>query len=164
MLILVDTREQRPYDFLSQAGDIETAKATLPLGDYSLEGFTHKVALERKSLPDLVMCLGVERERFAREMLKASALESFAVVIEATWQQLLDGKYRSNLNPASAVASIQAFMSRYRVPFFFTGTRENGEAFVAGYLRQYIRGKRHEYDAIIKAINNGKAKAQRQAS
>lgn len=161
MVVLVDTREQRGYDFLSQAGDVETKKATLPIGDYSILGFENKVAIERKSLADLIMCLGTERERFAREMLKASALESFAVVVEANWQQILDGKYRSNLNPASAVASIQAFMSRYRVPFFFTGNRENGEAFVAGYLRQYIKGKRHEYDAIIKAINEGKAEALR---
>ena len=161
MRVLIDSREKKAYDFLTQSGDIEIIRGTLAVGDYSLEGFQDKVAVERKSLADLVMCLGTERARFAREMQRAAALESFAVVVEATWQDLAEGRYRSGLHPASAAASVLAFMARYRVPFFFTGNRQNGEAATAGFLRQYLRGKRSEYEAIIKAI--GEAKARRNA-
>ena len=85
MKIIIDTREQRPFDFLSQNGDIEVVKGTLSLGDYSLAGLTDRVAVERKSLADLVMCLGTERERFQRELMRAAALEAFCVVVEASW-------------------------------------------------------------------------------
>ena len=161
MRIKVDSREQKAYDFLSQAGDIEVTVGTLNVGDYSIEGLEDVVALERKSLPDLIMCLGTERARFEREMLRARGMESFAVVVEANWQDMLDGKYRSAMHPAAAAASIQAFSSRYRIPFFFTGSRKNGEAFVAGYLRQFLRGKQHEYEAISKAVGSGPPSAPR---
>ena len=54
MKIIIDSREQRPFDFLSQNGDIETERGTLDTGDYSVAGLESRVAVERKSLADLV--------------------------------------------------------------------------------------------------------------
>ena len=152
MKIVIDRREQRPFDFLSQAPDIETERGTLALGDYSIAGLTDRVAVERKSLADLVACLGVERERFQRELMRAAALEAFAVVVEANWQDLATGKYRSRLTPASGMASVLAFMARHRVPFLFAGNRPLAEAVTAGFLRQYLRGKEHELKAVGAAV------------
>lgn len=152
MRIVIDTREKAPFSFLSQNGDIETERGTLALGDYSLAGLTDRVAVERKSLADLVACLGVERERFQREMMRAAALEAFAVVVEASWQELAAGKYRSKLSPASGMASVLSFMARHRVPFLFAGNRANAEAVTAGFLRQYLKGKAHEVKAIQEAV------------
>ena len=73
MKIIIDTREQRPFAFLGQNGDIETERGTLSLGDYSLAGLTDRVAVERKSLADLVTGLGKERERFQRELMSGRA-------------------------------------------------------------------------------------------
>ena len=152
MKIIIDTREQRPFDFLSQNGDIEVVKGTLSLGDYSLAGLESFVAVERKSLADLVMCLGTERERFHRELMRAAALEAFCVVVEASWQELAAGKYRSKLSPASGMASVLAFMARHRIPFLFAGNRANAEAVTAGFLRQYVKGKVHEVKAVQEAV------------
>ena len=152
MKIIIDTREQRPFAFLGQNGDIETERGTLSLGDYSLAGLTDRVAVERKSLADLVMCLGKERERFQRELMRAAALEAFCVVVEASWQDLAAGRYRSKLSPASGMASVLACMARHRVPFLFAGTRENAEAVTVGFLRQYLRGKEHELRAVQEAV------------
>lgn len=152
MKIIVDTREQRPFTFLSQNGDIETERGTLTLGDYSLAGLESCVAVERKSLADLVMCLGTERERFQRELMRAAALEAFCVVVEATWQDLAAGKYRSKLSPASGMASVLSFMARHRIPFLFAGSRANAEAVTAGFLRQYVKGKAHELKAVQEAV------------
>ena len=93
MKIIIDTREQRPFEFLGQNGDITTERGTLALRDYSLAGLTDRVAVERKSLADLVMCLGEGRrgERFQRELMRAAALEAFAVVVESSWQDLAAG-------------------------------------------------------------------------
>ena len=152
MKIIIDTREQRQFAVLGQNGDIETERGTLSLGDYSLAGLTDRVAVERKSLADLVMCLGTERERFQRELMRAAALEAFCVVVEASWQELAAGKYRSKLSPASGMASVLAFMARHRIPFLFAGNRANAEAVTAGFLRQYVKGKVHELKAVQEAV------------
>lgn len=152
MKIVIDTREQHPFGFLSQNGDVETVRGTLTLGDYSLAGLEHLVSVERKSLSDLVMCLGVERERFQRELMRAAALEAFCVVIEASWQDLAEGRYRSRLSPAAGMASVLAFTARHRIPFFFAGNRTCAEAVTAGFLRQYVKDKQHELKAVQKAI------------
>ena len=153
MKIIIDTREQRPFAFLGQNGDVTTERGTLSLGDYSLAGLTDRVAVERKSLADLVMCLGKERERFQRELMRAAVLEAFAVVVEASWQDLAAGKYRSKLSPGAGMASVLSFMARHRVPFLFAGNRENAEAVTAVFLRQYLKGKAHEVKAIQEAVN-----------
>lgn len=158
MKIIIDSREQRPFDFLSQNGDIETERGTLDTGDYSVAGLESRVAVERKSLADLVTCLGVERERFQREMQRAAALEAFCVVVEAPWLALAEGKYRSRLSPASAMASVMAFTARHRVPFLFAGNREKAEVVTALFLRQYVKGKEHEWKAVQAAV----AKKQRE--
>ena len=61
---LVDTREQLPL-FLSPLRSVTTTLAT---GDYSVRGLENIVAIERKSLPDFLSCVGRERERFDREV------------------------------------------------------------------------------------------------
>ena len=123
----------------------------LGTGDYFLAGLTDKVAVERKELADLVACLGRERERFEREMQRAAALDAFAVVVEASWQDLAAGNYRSRLNPHAACQSVLAFAGRYRVPFLFAGSRAAAEYMAWGFLRQYLEGARKRWGAIVKA-------------
>ena len=56
---------------------VDCGVASLPTGDYSVRGFTHVVALERKSLADLVQTLPEDVidmsyfERLADEAIKA---------------------------------------------------------------------------------------------
>lgn len=154
MIILIDSREQRPFDFLSCAADIEVERGTLDTGDYSLAGLEHKIAVERKSLSDLVQCLGAERDRFTRELQRARALEAFAVVVESSWQDLISGKYRSRLNPGAAAASVAAFSARYGTAFHFAGTRANAESYTALFLRQFLKGKVHEMEAVKNVLDN----------
>jgi ERCC4-type nuclease len=60
---IIDTREQLPLD-LSPLG---STSGTLATGDYSVKGLEHVVAVERKSLADLLGCVGQHRERFDRK-------------------------------------------------------------------------------------------------
>lgn len=61
MVILVDTREQRPLSF----GDLPTRRATLVTGDYSViangRDLRDVVVIERKSVSDLLGCIGGQR-------------------------------------------------------------------------------------------------------
>lgn len=91
MKIIIDTREQAPFAFRHERMDATTEPGTLAVGDYSLAGLEDRVAVERKSLPDLVMCLGRERERFERELARGAALDAFAVVCEGSWLELSRG-------------------------------------------------------------------------
>ena len=152
MRIIIDTREQAPFAFQHEkyAGTV-IESGSLDTGDYSLAGLTDHVAVERKSLPDLVACLGRERERFERELQRAAALDAFAVVIEAPWSDLAAGNFRSQLNPHSACQSVAAFMARHRIPFMFAGSRAGAEYVCWSFLRQYLESARKRFKNIVKA-------------
>lgn len=151
MRVIVDSREQHPFTFECGRYDVTVEAGTLTVGDYSLAGLVDRVAVERKSLPDLVACLGRERERFERELQRAAALDAFAVVVEASWSELAAGQYRSQLKPHAACQSVLAFTGRYRVPFLFAGSRAAAEYACWGFLRQYLEGARKRWRAIAKA-------------
>jgi len=51
MIILIDTREKLPFQF---GRDLKTVRTKLEVGDYSLKGLEHAVAVERKSLDDFI--------------------------------------------------------------------------------------------------------------
>ena len=153
MKIIVDTREQQPFCFAHEryAGTSVT-EGTLMTGDYSLAGLCDKVAVERKSLPDLIGCLTDSgRERFENELQRAAALDAFLVVVESSWADMAGGKYRSRMLPHAACQSVLAFIVRYGVPFHFAGSREGAEYSTWGFLRQYLESARKRYGGIVKA-------------
>lgn len=152
--IVCDRRERRPYDFTgAQIYEGTTVEAgTLNVGDYSLREMEHLVACERKSLPDLVGCLAGSRERFVRELERSRALESFCVIVEAPWEALAKGQYRSRLAPLAATQSIASFMSRLQIPFWFCGSRAAAEFCCWSFLRQYAEGQRQKLKTVEQAL------------
>lgn len=117
MIIIQDTREQRPLSFTPYKAQVKLSK--LPAGDYSLEGFETRIAIERKSLDDLINCLCHERERFERELTLLRDYEYAAVVIESHLDKVRLHHYRSDMTPHSALMTIISFSMRYRVPFLW---------------------------------------------
>lgn len=150
MIILVDTREQRPFAFADNPRfeGVIAKPATLTVGDYSLPGLEDKIAVERKELGDLIQCLGFERERFERELARARGLDAFMVVVEASYVDIAHGNYRSRFNPHAALQSIAAFMCRYRCPFLLAGTRAGAEYATYSFLRQYLKDAARRYKLI----------------
>ena len=109
MIVIVDTREQTPFDF-GRFPDVVTRRDTLPTGDYSLAGFESVVACERKEVNDLIACLqNGNRERFERELARGSALHRFCVLVEGTLEDIRNGRYRSQMKPTAALQSLFAF-------------------------------------------------------
>lgn len=157
LAIVVDTREQQGYAFSGASiyAGTTVEQGALSVGDYSVKGCEALVAVERKSLSDLVGCLSHDRPRFARELERGRGLESFAVVVEADWLTLAKGEYRSQLRPHSACQSVAAFMARLRVPFWFCGTRGAAEYCCWSFLKQYAEGKRKQLKAVEKALAGG---------
>ncbi len=159
LTIAVDRREQAPFLFQGHAcyAGTVTVASTLTVGDYALAGAEHLCAVERKSLADLVGCLGNDRERFERELLRARGM-AFCVVCEGSWQQLAHGEYRSRLTPHSACQSVCAWMSRLSIPFFFAGSRLGAEYVTHSFLHQFAEGKRKELKALEKALSGNAPK------
>lgn len=149
MKILIDSREQRPFEFASFNVAPETA--ALPCGDYSLPGFVDRVAVERKSLDDLIGCLkGKDRDRFERELARGGHYELFAVVVESSLADVSRGRYKSEMKPHSALQSIIAFQVRYRVPFLWCGSRKAAEYVTHGLLCKYLREITERYKLATK--------------
>lgn len=147
--VLVDTREQRPYRFDGLRSDkkagggalvVEVKQATLPTGDYSLDGYTDRVAVERKSLNDLFHTLSQERDRFERELVRLQAMEFAAVMVEAEWTQILDDPPKfSHLLPKTVFRSVLAWQQRYpRVHWLFVPGREFAEVATFRVLQRFF--------------------------
>ena len=153
MRIVADTREQMPYKFELPVYDGTTLeRGTLPTGDYSLAGLETQVAVERKSLPDLMACMGRERKRFMAELERARGYQAFAVIAETDWKSIASGNYRAQVKPQSALATLTAIMARYHIPVIFAGSRRAGEYACWCFLRQFAKGKEMESKAILQAL------------
>ena len=88
MLILVDQREKQPWtfkDILRQypESNIQTKTARLNAGDYTLEGFEERIAIERKSPRDVYITLQQNFDRFDNEFGRMNNMEAAWIVIEA---------------------------------------------------------------------------------
>ena len=152
--IVVDSREQAPFRFdESIYSNTVIVDGSLQSGDYSLLGLENFIAIERKSLPDLVQCLGRDRERFERELVRGRGLQFFAVVCEGSWRDIANGNYKSKLSSHSASQSVAAFMARHNCPFFFAGSRRAAEYITWSLLKQFAQGKKYESEAILEAVS-----------
>lgn len=150
MKIIIDTREQTPFGF--STFECEAQAGTLTTGDYSLAGLEDRVAVERKSLDDLMGCLvGDGRDRFERELARARGLDAFAVVVEASFQDMAEGRYRSRMKPHAALQSVLAFQVRHGCPFIWASTRAGAEYAAFHFLRHYLREAQERLKAVVKA-------------
>jgi DNA excision repair protein ERCC-4 len=140
--ILIDSREQEPLAF----ANLPAERGTLDSGDYSVVGLTHLVAVERKSLPDLVTCCGSERDRFARELVRLRAYEYRAVVVESTLAEIEAGDWRSHILPAAVLGSVASWQARY-APFVFAGDHAAAARWVERFLFQAARAIVERYSA-----------------
>jgi len=104
----IDPREQLPLVLPSLAPPVFK---TLVTGDYSVVGLEHVVAIERKSLDDLLACVGQERERFGREVVRLLAYPVRCLVIESGWMALERGEWRSKVTPQAAVGSVLGWIA-----------------------------------------------------
>jgi len=150
--IIIDTREQCPLEFL----DLPAERGTLDVGDYSIKGLMHLIAIERKSLADLVGCFGNERERFEREMVRIQARRFRAVVVEATYADIEAGEWRSKILPQVVTGSVASWSMRYGVPFFWCGDALATARWTEKLLYQAARHIAWEYAHAARLCEAGK--------
>lgn len=149
--IIRDSREQDGFSF--DGFDCTVREGTLTTGDYSVRGVENFAAVERKSLDDLIGCLmGENRARFERELSRARGLECFAVACEGSWQDVAQGRYRSRMNPHSALQSVLAFQVRYNVPFLLCGSRQAAAYVTFWLLHKYVEEAHKRFETLSKLV------------
>ena len=158
LTIVRDTREQKRQDkalgwMFDHGFDPAPVVITrgLPTGDYSLLGLENDVIVERKTLPDLIACLGRERERFENELLRMRGFASAVVIVEALFDEVAQGNYRSKLNPKCAVQTVISFCANYRIPFFFCKNGKAAERCAFDFLRHYHTHFKRKIKAVLDA-------------
>ena len=144
---LIDTREELAYALAPMGSE----RASLATGDYSVRGLESVVALERKSLPDLISCIGTERARFERELMRLLAFPVRGVIVEASWADLETGDWRSRITPAAATGSVLGWMAS-GIPFLLCGSREAAQAATVRLLYGAARRRWRELRTLHQSI------------
>ena len=136
-VLLVDTREQDPFDFSRFQGWFSgIEKRTLKLGDYTAGGLEEVCVVERKELGDLVQSFSGNRAVFVERLRTMSRFPHSLLVITAPLSQIKSPYPHSQINPNRITQSLIATLAGLRVPFLCTETHELGEEIVASYLYQ----------------------------
>lgn len=140
LVAIVDSREQQPLDLAPLQHEI----GTLTTGDYSVRGLEKIIAVERKSLPDLLACCGRERDRFDREVHRLLAYPVRALVIESTWPNIEAGQWRSQLQPSHVLGSLLGWLAS-GLPVVMAGDHARAGRYVGRLL--YIAARRRYREA-----------------
>ena len=125
--IIVDTREQTPLVFTRLASEV----SGLTTGDYSFSGGETYMAVERKSVSDLVgCCTGVDRARFERELHRLRGFKFKRLLVVGYAYEITEHQYRSRLDPEAVMGTLAAFEVRYEVPIVFAANAEDAALWV----------------------------------
>jgi ERCC4-type nuclease len=136
-VVIVDTREQNPFTFAGFTNWIGGVVArALPAGDYSVEGMESLLALERKSLSDLVGSVISGRERFLRECERLAGLPYKAILIEATYEEVNSPYHQyTTAHPNAISGACDAIEARWDIPILYTSSdRDLAERKAASWL------------------------------
>ncbi len=135
--IIIDHREKRPF-FIDKAGckdfpDLQIEWNHLATGDYSIQGMhspecDYSIAVERKSLPDLFMSVGRNRERLIAEFERMAMFDFAALVIEGDFYSIFKKPPpESAMSPKAVFRSLLAFSQRYNLHIYPCPNRQFAE-------------------------------------
>ena len=139
MTIIVDTREQRSdrAEKRYKAFSVPYRRQKLDFGDYSAcfmlpDGSekTINAAIERKAdLDELSSCFTHGRGRFQREFERAklAGASMYLLVENASWENLMNGRYGTKFNPKAFMASMTAWIARYDIKPVFCKSESSGK-------------------------------------
>lgn len=146
--ILRDTREQEGYGYYFEDYPVEVKEVTLTTGDYAVQEPGHygknqtyhpPFAVERKAKGDFVTSITSERERFEREIGRASDWDApMPVIVESPFVNFKKGRYYQNVHPNSIIGTVDKWPNYKNVDFFFRESAEDAEMFTYQMLKWWI--------------------------
>jgi hypothetical protein len=135
--IVVDTREQTPWEFNSP--NILTARSALTAGDYSVSGLEAEIAVERKSLSDFANTLATSknRKRFYRELARLAEYRRACIIVEANFAEVFAGAgYASKISGPALIGFAAQISGELNIPVYFIGPRAYARLWAESWLRQ----------------------------
>ena len=133
MIICVDSRERPtkeakkrwesfgiPYVIEPLKSGDYSAKFILPNGD--IFDMKDKCVIERKmSLTEICGNFCQNRDRFIREFerIKKAGAKVYVIIENGSWENVYNGKYRSQMHPNALIANLSAWMARYNAHIVF---------------------------------------------
>ncbi|MDQ1333635.1 MAG: hypothetical protein QG552_585 [Thermodesulfobacteriota bacterium] len=124
-VVLVDTREKTPFDFsrfTNWIGQVKRCK--LSVGDYSVQGMEEILALERKTISDLITTVIQERPRFFRMCERLSQYRWRALILEASYEDIkspYDDEF-TVAHPNAVSGTLDALEARFGIPVIYTSS------------------------------------------
>jgi DNA excision repair protein ERCC-4 len=148
VVCIIDSREQTPLDL----SPLTTIAATLPTGDYSIRGLEHVVSIERKSLDDLVGCVGRDRERFDREVARLLAFPVRILVVESSWEAIeshepINPQWRGKVSKEAVLGSLMGWQAK-GISIHMAGSHERAGKHVARLLYHVANRRYRELRAL----------------
>lgn len=143
--VLADSREQptkRAFKRYEAIG-VPVIRATLSFGDYTFQAtlpdgkplfdtestIVPKCVIERKmNLDELAQCFTRSRDRFRREFERAkdAGARIYILCENSTFENLVNGRYRTRFSANAFVGSITAYMVRYNMGLLFCKEETSG--------------------------------------
>ena len=142
-VVIVDTREKTPFAFARHANWIAgTVRHKLNAGDYSLLGMEGLLALERKSLSDLITTLIQCRSTFFKECERLAKCRWRAILVEASYEDI-KSPYAEDLwtlaSPNAVSGSLDAVEARFQIPVIYASrNRALAEEKAASWLSKHF--------------------------
>lgn len=123
MVVVVDTREQRPlFNTQRIMKGLTITSGTLSNGDYSIRGFEDKICFERKSA-DIFSYCSSEHDKTVAKMKRLKEYEFAGLIIERKESELFQFQEHSQAHPEVIRAALISFEIRYGVHIYY-GNRD----------------------------------------
>ena len=150
--LIIDTREQRPLDF-SAFPDIRFERRKTWPGDYSLKAYSRMLAIERKSVSDLIGTMkdgyaglsATSPKRFDCELLGLGGVihlggRAFVLVEpdgagQTAEEQIDAGNYQAMIPPEKIRGFIGVIRHGWKIPVLLANSRAHAAEIVAAAIR-----------------------------
>lgn len=146
--IIVDTREQQPWDFK----DYAVANRKLDTGDYSIEGLEHLLCIERKKSAS-EFANNIVESRFKDVVMRMSQLKYSFLLLEFDLEDLLIYPIGSTvpkrmwnkikISPAFLLKNILELQINHNIIVYFCGDSDNAEKMAQYILKKIFNMEKH---------------------
>jgi ERCC4-type nuclease len=136
--VVIDSQEHMGYGFERFANWFSgTVRKRLKVGDYTILGMEQEIAMERKTIPDLVNSIIQDRKDFIGKCERLSSFKKKCLVIEGTLSEIKTPYENSQAHPNAVLGSLLAAQERWDIPVYFLDEFQLAEEFVASMLSKY---------------------------
>ena len=133
MIIVVDTREQLPWDF--SFFDVEMVHKKLDTGDYSIDGTDKLITIDRKrSSGEIAINLGLKKKAFDDEMKRMAEFKYKYLVFEFSIHDLLcfprnsgipaDILPKIKMNSKYMIKCLEEYQNKYGIEVLYCNSRD----------------------------------------